>query len=95
MKGMKMEKFESVQKMKIPDDDMVGWINVLRDGGFSQEEIDSMLAHLNKTYREMTGNKIVEKELEDLREYLKKKHGKDLSQEQLEYYRKVFESKHN
>lgn len=90
-----MEKFESVQKMSIPDDDMVGWIETLHGGGFDEGEIEDILSHLNKTYREMTGNKIVEKELDDLKEYLKKEHGKDLTPEQLEYFRKVFESKHN
>ncbi len=36
--------------MKIPDDDMVGWISTLREGRLSQRMINKILAHLNDTY---------------------------------------------
>jgi hypothetical protein len=37
-------------KIKVPDGDMMGWIEMLREGGFSNEEVDVILAFLNKTY---------------------------------------------
>lgn len=36
--------------IKIPDDDMGGWIKVLREENFLNEEIDVFLSFLNETY---------------------------------------------
>ncbi|MEJ0021252.1 MAG: hypothetical protein WDN47_01580 [Candidatus Doudnabacteria bacterium] len=41
----------------VPDEDMHGWINSLMEGGFSQEEIDRILVHLNQTYAKQKGIK--------------------------------------
>jgi hypothetical protein len=39
----------------IPDDDMGGWIQSLRAGGFTDKEMDEVLGNLNQTYRKMKG----------------------------------------
>lgn len=41
----------------VPDEDMPGWLNTLVEGGFSQEEIDKIMAHLNETYARQKGIK--------------------------------------
>ena len=54
-----MKKFEEqaeiqgkIEKAIIPDEDVSGWMQALREGGFSDEEIDSMLEGLNQKYAE-------------------------------------------
>lgn len=37
-------------RIKIPDYDMLGWIKTLREGNFSNDEIDIILSFLNKNY---------------------------------------------
>ena len=37
-------------KIKVPDKDVPGWIQMLREDGFLNEEVDVILAFLNKTY---------------------------------------------
>ena len=36
--------------VEIPDDDMLGWMRMLREGGFSDAEIDRILSGLNAEY---------------------------------------------
>ena len=41
-----------IEKVRIPDEDIKGWFEVLSEGGdMSTEEINSILSHLNETYR--------------------------------------------
>ena len=40
-----------IQKINIPDKDIMEWFKVLSEGGdMSTEEINSILSHLNETY---------------------------------------------
>lgn len=41
-----------IEKISVPDSDMAGWIKVLMEAGFSEEERDEILINLNKTYRD-------------------------------------------
>lgn len=77
-------------KASIPDDDAVGWINTLREGGFTQSEIDSVMSHLNKTYRDQKYPKEerIEAELKKTEEYLFKKYGQKMDNEKREYLRR-------
>lgn len=84
-------KNEKIIKITLPDDDMVGWIKVLREGNFSQEEIDLILSHLNETYK--IENNPVEKELKRIKKDLREKHGRVLTSEQEEYMRKSIEGR--
>ena len=40
----------------IPDDDIGGWIQSLREGGFTDQEMDEMLGALNPNYRNLRDN---------------------------------------
>lgn len=87
---MKKEKFSNEtigDKARIPDGDVIGWIESLRDAGLSNDEIDAMISRLNKTYREKSSGDYVEEELKKIEETVKS-HGGRLSEEQKEYLRK-------
>ncbi|OGE74289.1 MAG: hypothetical protein A3I07_04535 [Candidatus Doudnabacteria bacterium RIFCSPLOWO2_02_FULL_42_9] len=43
---------ERIEKIRIPDDDIPGWLNLLMEMGLDQREIDHILRELNKTYAE-------------------------------------------
>ncbi len=92
-------KFESmdqpghITKANVPDDDMPSWINTLKEGGFSDEEMDYLLSYLNKTYRQIKGSEVVERELENTEKYLREKYGRRLNPEQRQCLRKGIESR--
>jgi hypothetical protein len=50
-----MEKLKSIEKIRIPDEDMSGWMQTLREGGFNDQELDSIFVYLNKAYRGLRG----------------------------------------
>jgi len=83
---------EKIERTRIPDEDMPNWIGALREGGLSDKEIDSVLARLNKTYREKKGIDIVGEEVEKIREYIFKKHQRILTPEQIKYIRQGVEA---
>jgi len=71
-----------IQKINIPDKDIMEWFKVLSEGGdMSTEEINSILSHLNETYgnqmaltdkkiRELLQNIIID----EVKKYLYEKH---------------------
>lgn len=77
-------------KMSVPDDDAVAWINTLRDGGFAKTEIDAIMSHLNKTYRDQKFPKEqrIEQELKRTEEYLFNQYGHKLDDEKRAYLKK-------
>ena len=77
-----------IEKMRIPDDDMVGWMEILRSENFSEKEVDDILSHLNLTYRDMAHPDWIEKELDYVASCFKRDHGKELTEEQKERFRK-------
>lgn len=84
---------ENKFRARIPDDDMSGWIQALRKKGFADEEMDYILAYLNKTYAKAKGIDLVEEELKRLEEYLREMHGRVLTEEQKEYLTKAIASR--
>ena len=82
-----MNRESEIYKASIPDDDMTGWIESLRLGGFSEQEVDDILANLNKTYARAKGVGLIEAELEKLENYLQQKHGRKITPEQREHLR--------
>ena len=78
----------TIERTGIPDEDVPSWIKTLRDGGFSDEEIDVMLSRLNVEYAKGAGINVVEKELERIEKDLLKTHGRKLTEEQRKYMRK-------
>lgn len=78
-------------KASIPDSDMSGWINTLRNGGFTEEEMNAILLFLNETYRKIKGPEIVEKKLKEIEKYIFEKCGRRLTSEQADNLRKGIE----
>lgn len=78
----------TIERAEIPDKDVPGWMQTLREGGFSDEEIDSMLSRRNVEYAKGAGIDVVDKELERIEKDLLKTHGRKLTKEQREYMRK-------
>lgn len=88
-----MKNFEGITKLRIPDEDIPGWLQVLREGGFDDKEIDSILVYLNKTYRDLRGGRVIEEEIKEVEKYLQRKYKKYLNDEQREYLKKGIELK--
>ena len=42
---------EEIDRAQIPDDDAHNWMKTLEEGGFTYDEIDKIMTHLNKTWR--------------------------------------------
>ena len=80
--------FEIGDRAQIPNDDMPGWIQVLREGGFTDGEIDRMLIHLNKEYAKQKGADVVEQELKKVEDEFTAKSGRYLNEDEKEYFRK-------
>ncbi len=87
---------EKVVKIRIPDRDMSGWIETLRNGGLNDGQIDLILAHLNKTYAEQKGvfnEDIVDEEMKKLERHIFEIEGRGLTKEQRDYLRKGIEDR--
>lgn len=80
--------FEIGNRAQIPDNDMPGWIQTLREGGFTDEEMDRMFIHLNKEYAKQKGADVVEHELKKVEEEFIAKSGRYLNEDEKEYFRK-------
>jgi hypothetical protein len=82
-------------KAKIPDQDMLGWIKLLReDGVFSEKEIDGILSRLNQTYAEYKHNPHIEEELKKIDDKTKEHRGVGLSEEEKEYFRRSIKTRY-
>lgn len=80
--------FKVGNRAQIPDDDMPGWIKVLREGGFTDEEMDRMFIHLNIEYAKQKGADVVEQELKKVEEEFIAKSGRYLNDDEKEHFRK-------
>lgn len=79
-----------IEKLSVPDRDALGWLEALRQGGFSQGEIDAIMSHLNKTYRDQKNPKEnrIDEELKKIEDHLFLQYGQKLTPERREYLRK-------
>ena len=80
--------FEIGDKAQTPNDDMPGWIQTLREGGLTDEEIDKNLIHLNKEYAKQKGADVVEQELKKVEKEFVAKSGRYLNEDEKEYFKK-------
>ncbi|TAN57988.1 hypothetical protein EPN15_02390 [Patescibacteria group bacterium] len=80
--------FEIGDKAHIPDNDMPGWIQALREGGLTDEEIDKMFIRLNKEYAKQKGADVVEQELKNIEDEFIAKSGRYLNEDEKEYFKK-------
>ena len=74
-------------KIKVPDQDVSGWIQVLREGGFSNEEIDILLAFLNKTYFLINKDPLINWVLKQEEEFIYSREKKFLNYEERRQYK--------
>lgn len=88
-----MEKIEHSVRMMVPDSDIQGWLSVLREGRLSEEEIDSMMVHLNEVYRNIRGPVIIEREVEKIKELLTQEHKYHINREEEDYLRMLLKKK--
>lgn len=88
-----MEKIEHIVRMTVPDSDMQGWLSVLHEGRLSEEEIDSMMAHLNEVYRDIRGPVIIEREVEKIKELLTQEHKYHINREEEDHLRMLLKKK--
>lgn len=79
IKGIGVYQNKQERKWGIPDDDMVNWINTLREGGFTEEEIDEMMVYLNAEYAKAKGEEVVNKKIRKLEKEIRDNEGKILN----------------
>lgn len=91
----KAPKVEKIQKITIPDDDMPGWIKTLHEGGFSSEQIDAILSHLNATYEGKKREEYVNKELSKMEAEVAGRRGRGFTEEEKEEIKRGIESRFN
>lgn len=72
---------------------MPGWIGTLKDGGFNEEEIDTIISGLNRDYAEMKKPEMVERELKKLKKQFFEEYGKILTPEEIDYLKAGIESR--
>ncbi len=88
-----MKGLEQITKISIPNENIPEWMNVLREGGMNEDEMDRILIHLNKTYRGLKAPFIIEREIEKIKEELVKGYKYHLNDEQEQLIRKGLEDK--
>ncbi len=82
-----------IEKISIPNDDVPGWMQTLREGGFTDEEIDTMLVHLNPTYAGEKQKVAIEQELTKMNNEITLRRGYPLSDEEKANLKKGIESR--
>lgn len=80
-------------KMNIPDENIQNWMQVLREGGFDDKEIDSILMHLNPTFRKIKAPELIKKELENVVNNFRAKRKREMNKDEIEYFRKGIEER--
>jgi hypothetical protein len=78
---------ERMERIRIPDDDVNGWMKTLHEGGFSSEEIDSILENLNEEYFETKNKPVIDEYVRKRLERLERTIGKKLSLEDVKWLR--------
>lgn len=82
-----------IEKLEIADEHIPDWMQTLREGGFTDDEIDSMLSRLNKTYATQKNREYVNKELNKMDVEIQKRRGEPLTEEEKEGLRAGIESR--
>ncbi len=91
-----MKKFEEqprvegkIEKARISDEDVPSWMQTLREGGFSEEEIDLMFKSLNQKYAEQKLPGVFKESWHRVVQKIEGKRGFKMSEEEKE---KLFDS---
>lgn len=86
---------QKIEKISIPDEHMLDWMQTLRKGGFTNEEIDSIFSHLNTTYAGIKKKEYVDREIQNMKDEVKKRSGRELTLEEINKIREGIESRWN
>jgi len=78
----KLQPGEKIEKITVPDEEVVDWIRTLQEGGMSSEEIDLIMSNLNQTYAGKKQSGFIENEFMKIRDQLLEKHNRELSPEE-------------
>jgi len=82
-----------IEGLQIPDSDLPGWLEELRNSKLTDEEIDEILMHLNQTYlREKMVKPAAQEILKEIEEHLAEK-GQILDEDQRSYWRRGLEER--
>lgn len=76
-----MKESHNKREAHIPDDDVMGWIRILQEGGFSNQEIDRVLK-LNQSYAEKLLPVDTRDRFKTELQRLERQHGKKLTEEE-------------
>ena len=68
-------------------------MQTLREGGFTDQEIDSILSHLNPTYAGIKQKEYIEREFLKMDEEIKKRRGTGFTFEEADRIKKDIESR--
>lgn len=71
-----------IEKGSIPDKEVPQWIQILREGGLTNEEIDTMLSHLNPVYGELKQEEFINRELQKMVREVETRRGSPLAEEE-------------
>lgn len=86
---------EQVTKFRVPDDDMMNWIEVLKENGFSEEELSEMMIYLNKTFRDQKDKKFIDKEFDRIISEEERRSGRIISENLKAQMRNYLELKYS
>jgi hypothetical protein len=84
---------ERIDKISIPDEDVSNWMQTLREGGFTDKEIDSIIGPLNPTYAGLKREEYINRELLRMQEEVRSRSGRELTTKELEELRRGIESR--
>ncbi len=82
-----------IEKLTIPDEDVPGWMQTLREGGFTDTEIDSILSNLNSTYSHEKRKGYIEAELLKMGNEIYERRGTPLSEQEKKDLKEGIESR--
>ncbi len=80
---------ERIEKFRVPDEDVPNWMQTLHESGFSTEEIDAMMRHLNDEYASQKLRSFIELEVETIDRLMRTKRGKAMSDQEKGAARKL------
>ncbi len=79
---MEQTPHERIEKARIPDDDVLGWMQTLRESGFNDAEIDRFFSGLNIEYFRAKMSKDLQSEFEKGMRVFEEKRKKKLTPEE-------------
>jgi len=86
-------KYEDIVKTRVPNEEVGSWMQTLREGGFTDQEIDVFLSQMNADYRKAKNPHFIEQELSKIKKHFLKDHHRILTLQEIEHLKKSIESR--